>query len=318
MPPTFRLPSPAANLRLSSHFALAGLALLAAAACSLRASTGAGEQSPPVVVPPPERATAPTSPLPAESLRRAEGVLRVAGPRVREEQSVEVDGVREIWALVWAEPPVTFCTEGWSCPCSGLEFSEQGRASLVRRRPGKPDETFSLGELALPRWERPANSGIEPPSEAELASAPPVRIMNVRDYDHDGWASEFALQVDTAPCGKRISVVVGVGRTKRAIHVFGTAEHPDEPILLTLGQWARVAAEPSTKVTTWLCGDHGAGTESEVSVRADAAGLHVREREYRCLEAGDRLVRGALLSDKPYRSRRLSDAGRMNFGARND
>jgi hypothetical protein len=53
-------------------------------------------------------------------------------------------------------------------------------------------------------------------------------------------------------------------------------------------------------------------------VRADAAGLHVREREYRCLEAGDRLVRGARLSDKPYRSRRLRDAGRMNFGARND
>ena len=55
--------------------------------------------------------------------------------------------------------------------------------------------------------------------------------MPLGDYDRDGRATEFVLQVDAGPCGHDTSLVVGISRDTPRLHAFGTAESPDEPLV---------------------------------------------------------------------------------------
>jgi hypothetical protein len=116
--------------------------------------------------------------------------------------------------------------------------------------------------------------------------------MDLADYDHDGWSTEFFLQTGVLPCGKRMGVVIGLSAANRRLHVFGSALHPGKPLVLQKPQWdaLRSSAGPG-RVIDWTCGDHGSDTETEIELQATSAGIRAVRREFGCTPA-----RGKLLS----------------------
>ena len=83
---------------------------------------------------------------------------------IREEQKVFINGVEETWRLEWAGAPKPVCPpeepDIWStCPCAGFAFGERGSLTLVRKRPGEPEERLELGKLFSGELDGPAEVG---------------------------------------------------------------------------------------------------------------------------------------------------------------
>ena len=113
--------------------------------------------------------------------------------------------------------------------------------------------------------------------------------MHFADYDHDGNATEFFLQTDSEPCGKRTGVVVGISNRNPRLHAFGTVFRPNEPLTILNKAWeALLGAKGAIKVRTWACGDHGSDTETEIELGALAEGIDARWREFKCIGDGKR------------------------------
>jgi hypothetical protein len=239
-------------------------------------------------------------------------------PIVREEQKVTAADGEESWRLEWASAPRPACSpdqpEWMTCPCIGFAFGERGNLTLVRRKSGHNDERFALtklfdgdldgpgypGEAVLRRWDV-GEKDIEQSDSATFASGvyarPIATVMRFGDYDHDGRATEFLLQVGTLPCGKQMSVAVGISPRSDRVHVFGTAEHPEKPLVLQAPHWeSLLQAKGPVKVVDWVCGDHGSDTETELELRADAEGIHATRTEYKCKADASR---GELISTEP-------------------
>lgn len=245
-------------------------------------------------------------------------------PTIREEHTVVVDGVEERWRLEWVGQPKPACApeqpEWMTCPCSGFAFGEAGTLVLVRTRPGQEDERLTLNRFFTDDYDSPANEGeavlrrwdldnddideAESPGFASRVKARPIApVMRFADYDHDGRATEFLLQVGTLPCGKRMSVAIGISRRNGRLHAFTTAEHPEQPLVLQASQWeALLQAKTPATVIDWKCGDHGSDTETELELSADANGIHATRIEYECTEDGARgkfIKKEALYADEP-------------------
>jgi hypothetical protein len=242
---------------------------------------------------------------------------------VREEHTVVVDGVEEQWRLEWAGPTHPTCAPGepeWmTCPCSGFAFGESGNLWLVRKRPGQEDELLLLNRFFTGQFDSPADEGVavlrrwdldktdiddadEPEFATRVKARPVATVMSFADYDHDGRPTEFLLQVGTLPCGKRMSIAIGISRRNGRVHAFTTVENPEQPLVLQASQWeALLQAKTPQKVLDWKCGDHGSETETELELSADAQGIHATRIEYACDEQGNRgqiLKREALRSDE--------------------
>lgn len=234
-------------------------------------------------------------------------------PVIREEQTVFVDGVRERWRLQWESPTTPACSpdepDNWpTCPCVGLAFGECGELALVRKRPGHADERLALSDVAgcLQRWEvqpydlRERDS---PGFAARVKARPVVRIMHFADYDHDGRATEFVLEIGDPHC-RRMCVLIGISRKNPRLHVFTTAEHPNEPLVLRAHQWEALAeAEGPVKVVDLACLDHGSQIETELELRTDEDGIHATISMYECTESGKRgrFLRKCILGPAPAR-----------------
>jgi hypothetical protein len=232
-------------------------------------------------------------------------------PVVREEHKVVVDGVEELWRLEWVCPPSPACSPDepdvwWTCPCEGFAFGEQGNLVLVRKKPGQKEERFDLtllfdgqyeapgelGKVVLRRWEvekQDMDESKSPDFAARVRARPIAQVMRFGDYDHDGQASEFLLQIGTLPCGKKMSVAIGVSRQNPRLHVFSSAEHPERPLVLQAGQWeALLQAKGPVKVMDWQCGDHGSDAETELELYVDTNGIHATISTYECDQDGRR------------------------------
>jgi hypothetical protein len=231
-------------------------------------------------------------------------------PLIREEHKVVVDGVEEHWRLEWLSPPSPACSPDdpvWStCPCSGFAFGERGNLVLVRKKSGGEEDRYELaplfngefdtpgeeGQVVLRRWDEDKDDikASKSPDFAERVRARPVAtVMRFGDYDHDGQATEFLLQIGTLPCGKRMSVAIGVSRHKPNLHVFSTAEHPERPLVLQAWQWESLReAKAPIKVLDWKCGDHGSDAETELELSADENGIHATTWVYECDPDGRR------------------------------
>ncbi len=106
-----------------------------------------------------------------------------------------------------------------------------------------------------------------PDFAARVSTRPAAKMMRFGDYDHDGKATEFVFQVGTLPCGKRMSVVIGVSDENPRLHVFGAAENPNKPLILQASHWeALLQAKSPVKVVDWNCGDHGSDRETELHI----------------------------------------------------
>ncbi len=229
---------------------------------------------------------------------------------VREEQPVRVGKTTELWRLVWRAPPQPACAPddgvgGWdSRPCDGFAFGERGDLDLIRVRDGRVVERLPITpffDVLLTPWEvaavlprRAVREGdFEKEQQdggkfiAELQSRPDVKIMQPRDYDHDGRATEFFLQLSSSPCGKRMGIVIGVSRDNDRLHAFGTARHPDKPLVLRVDHWGALAgARGPLRLIAWECGDHGSDTRDVLEALVDAGGIHVTGRNYLCNDDG--------------------------------
>ncbi len=236
-------------------------------------------------------------------------VAETPGPIVREEQRVRVEGVEEVWRLEWTKAPSPACSpeqpEWVTCPCNGFAFGEGGSLVLVRKRPGQPDEKFDLGqffetfdspaepgEAVLQRWnaeDTDVDESDSPGFAERVRARSPATVMRFEDYNHDGQATEFLLQVGTLPCGKRMMVAVGVTRRTPRLHVFHTVKHPEKPLVLQASQWAALLrAQGPVTVLDWQCGDHGSESETELELSADGGSIHAKKIEYQCTEDGTR------------------------------
>jgi hypothetical protein len=216
-----------------------------------------------------------------------------AGPVIREEKKVLVDGVTETWRLVWRKPPDLICVDRYwhEMYCIGLAFGEQGDLDLVRLRPGSPPERLHLSPLfglpddpsnaTLPRWDSTATRSalgtvaphideIHPDLDA-IKTLPIVDVMQLEDYDHDGRATEFELPIVRNPFAWPRSAVVGISKGNPHLHAFDTVEHRGTPLLSP--NWA--AIKPGeTRFVEVHCGYRNATKEETRTIRLDGAGLH--------------------------------------------
>lgn len=253
-------------------------------------------------------------------------------PILREEHRIIVDGVEETWRLEWLNTPTEMAACGpedeyWdTCPCDGFAFGENGDLMLVRKRSGKKDEHFFLNPLfeygehpgpgaALRRWDvtrEDRKKLIEMESRNKedktkgpqffaadgLRMRPLARVMEFVDYDHDGRATEFLLQIGTWPCDVKVCVVVGISRNNNRLHVFASANRPKEPLILKSGQWEALSkVKGPVKVPDLLCGDHGSDYEREVELRAHNGKIYATRRTYQCVDKGRR---GPLIEEKDF------------------
>ena len=157
----------------------------------------------------------------------------------------------------------------------------------------------------LPRWPARVRDIDREPTPAAIRLRPAVPIMHLRDYNHDGIAGEFLLQVDTLPCGKHVVVAVGVTRDNPHLHILTSAEHPERPLRLFRWQWDALArsALPG-KVMDWPCGDHGAEDETTMVLRTDRGRIHATRITSTCPDTMDR--NGAIHHDTHFIRKVLS------------
>lgn len=216
---------------------------------------------------------------------------------VREQRRVPIGGSQEVWRLVWRGAPHDSSSCGpaepdqaATCPCSGAAYAQVGDLVLERTRPGAPPEHLPLAPLfvgselvagekapgaVLARWPMRLHDVEQAPTAAAIRARPAVPVMRLRDYNHDGLAAEFLLQVDTAPCGKHASLAIGITRDNPHLHALTSAEHPERPLALYTWQWDALARNAHAgQVIDWPCGDHGAEEQTSVVLRADAGRIH--------------------------------------------
>lgn len=112
---------------------------------------------------------------------------------------------------------------------------------------------------------------------------PTVQVIQFGDYDHTGWNNEFYMQTESIPCGKSAGFVVGVSKTNPRLHTLGTAASPERPLSLKRNEWEalRQGSGP-VDVQDWGCGDHGAETETRLTLRWTGKSIEGSQREYTC------------------------------------
>jgi len=122
--------------------------------------------------------------------------------------------------------------------------------------------------------------------------------MHLGDYDHDGRATEFVLQIGSTPCGHRQSILVGIDRIHTKLHVFATPENPGNPIILEHPEnWEKLRkSNGKVAVIETPCGDHASDKQEELNLYTDKNGIHATSCIYSCNE--DR--KGKLLKKEPY------------------
>jgi hypothetical protein len=236
-------------------------------------------------------------------LQGASAVREYPAPDVREEQTVVVNGVAEVWQLKWRrQTNADACGANdlsFTCPCQGFGFGEGGELDLIRFRNRVEIDRLAIDRLFSPlvtgegsiavvqRWQPAFPADYEASQTEDFAALvskrPSVQVMHFADYDHDGHATEFYLQTESLPCGKSSGVVIGISKRNQRLHAFGTASKPDSPLYMRKNAWdaLRDASGP-VEVVTWPCADHGSDREFRTRLRWTTNGIEGIQREFVC------------------------------------
>ncbi len=211
----------------------------------------------------------------AEAARRCQDQGATA-PDIRESRTVMVDGVAETWRVRFETPsraPADIPEGEESCPSRFEARFDRGRAVLERVRDGVVIDRYTNPcrridgaecgtELLIP-WhvEAPAGSHLSPEASDRL---PWVTFLDVGDYDHDGRATEIAVDVGHLVCGHSVSYVIGITREHPRLHALTWSD--GERMVSESGRlgWEAVRANARGRAVTWGCGDHGSTAEESV------------------------------------------------------
>lgn len=230
--------------------------------------------------------------------------LSAGAETLREEQTVTTARGQEVWRLVFAEAPTPACGAddvemSLTCPCSGFAYGEQGQLALVRLVGGREIERLDLtplfddaetpeGAVAIVQ-RRPARDGDlerfyadDPKLAKEIAQRPVTHVMKLADYDRDGRAEEFLLQVGTLPCAKHQYVAVGLPRGEDRLRPL-SASGDEAPLVLPLEAWTALRdGKAPTTVETLACGDHGSEARDDLEVFAHDGEITVAGHSFPC------------------------------------
>jgi hypothetical protein len=250
---------------------------------------------------------------------------------IREERTVTVNGHQETWRIVWATPTVPACPAeelemSVTCPCTGFAYGEAGTLNLVRLHSGREidrlnlEAAFALGDNWLPMnatgrailQRKPLiandlNQTTDPrsgrPTDAFITavkSRPIAQIMSFKDFDHDGQATEFLLQVGAGPCGHTAWVAVGLSQDKPRLHLLTSKERPRQPLVISHDAWdALLKTSAPPPIEDFGCGDHGLDQETKVMLHAAAGKISAQRLTYAC-ESSHNETSGKLLSQAPW------------------
>jgi hypothetical protein len=230
---------------------------------------------------------------------------------LREQTTLRIQDATETWRLVWDGKPGEVCRpddveDAATCPCSGFAYAESGKLALIRQRDGKDLDSLDLGPLfantehptedvvpgpaVLVRWPfavTDMDRDTDPDLVGEVKRRAPPKIMRFADYDHDGLASEFLIQVGAGPCGHTQFAAVGLSGQTHHLHALTTAAHPDRPLIMPRTAWEALLKGPNAHtVRTLECGDHGSDVREELVVSALNGAIHAKARSFTCSENG--------------------------------
>jgi hypothetical protein len=178
-------------------------------------------------------------------------------------------------------------------------------------RPGHPQERLALapffkdqgapaagGLAVLQRW-RPIPAAAHDEDDdwhhaadfdflARVQARGATGIMKFGDYNHDGRASEFLLQVGLRPCGRPRMALIGVSRRNPRLHAFASAETPEQPLLLPAESWAALLkGTKPVQVQEDSCDDPGTEAATSSTVTIQGGVFHVRRESRPCPKTDD-------------------------------
>lgn len=190
-----------------------------------------------------------------------------------------------------------------TCPCSGVAYAQIGDLVLednapARRPSGWRWRHWSAGlrcgptrggkAAVLPRRPMDDHDVSSEVSPKAIRARPPGPVLKLADYDHDGVADEFLLQVDALRCGKQLMVTLGTLRGHPSLHALTSADRPERPLALYRWQWEALARDPRpVKLADWPCGDHGTEDETTLLLRADHGAIHATRVTGTCPDDAD-------------------------------
>ncbi len=240
---------------------------------------------------------------------------------VREQKQVQIGKITETWQLVWHGKPEALCPasdmeSSMTCPCAGFAYGEQGDLSLVRKRGNRIVERLPLnpafhyvdvakGKAGLqlkPLDEKDIDrdTAKDRKLSSDIQMRLPADVMVLKDYDHDGRATEFLVLLGNISCGHQMYAAVGVTRRVPYLHLLSTDEHPRSPLIMDIEQWnALLTAQTPTTIRVWDCGDHGSDYQTDFRLHARDGHIHVTERTFACRAGGKPPRR---LNSRPWRS----------------
>ncbi|MGE3693084.1 MAG: hypothetical protein AB7F98_17045 [Novosphingobium sp.] len=234
---------------------------------------------------------------------------------LRESKIVSINGRQEQWQLMWEGKPRSICGPAevemsMTCPCTGFAYGEMGHLSLLRKQGTRTVDRLALGQfftdlpadnsdgLAAMQWRPFALSDVDQTDEhgnsppallARIKARPGPRVMQLADYDHDGVASEFLVQVSAGPCSHTDYIAVGISRANPRLHGLGTAHSPSGTLTMPASAWeALLHSGSEARVTVTPCGDHGSEERQELALSARYGAISATQRTYNCPEDGSK------------------------------
>lgn len=190
---------------------------------------------------------------------------------IAEEHRVLVDGVEEVWRVRFTTPPrlPEPLPEDSTCVERYWERFDVRRAVIERVRDGEVvdrlmnpssgldnDDVVPLAEAVLVPGRVGLPVGQRRLTLAESERLPRPTVLSIGDYNHDGQATEFVLDMGPLVCGNDYSGVVGLDQRHRRLHVLEWGA-PARTFMVGVNiDWEAVRASASGDVITWSCGNH--------------------------------------------------------------
>lgn len=199
-----------------------------------------------------------------------------------------VDGVEEEWRVRFVTPPgenPPLPEDEWNCIDGFFNRFDRGHAVLERLRDGvvidrldDPCGPSGGGQLCASRLLIPRHVAPDTPGRRSLPPATTDRLpwrtwLDLADYNHDGQATELAIDVGHLACGVEVSAVIGITRGRRRLHVLRWADGQEMTLAVGAAWWDEVRASPRGERLTIACGNHGYDGEQRVRWWPAAGGL---------------------------------------------